>query len=72
MLKRLLIAKAVTWQLSGVATTLLIGRLFTGDWQGAGAMTAVMTAVGLVCYCLHELLWQRLLGRPGALAAKAD
>lgn len=69
MLKRFVLAKAITWQLSGIIMTLLIGRIFTGDWQGAGAMTAVMTAVGLVCYCLHEMLWQRLMSRHAAPVA---
>lgn len=56
-----LVTKAVTWQVAGFFTMMLIGFLFTGS-VAAGSGIAVAGAVaGFVSYFLHELVWSRVM-----------
>lgn len=54
------IAKAASWQLLGLLTMAVIGWFFTGSLAAAGSMALVTAVCGLVCYVLHERLWNRI------------
>jgi len=54
------LAKAISWQLLGLFSMVVIGWLFTGSLTAAGTMAVVTTICGLVCYVLHERAWNRI------------
>jgi uncharacterized membrane protein len=58
--KRKSLLKAVSWQLLGLVSSLLISWFFTGSLMQAGAMTIVMTTTAFVMYFLHERFWAQL------------
>lgn len=53
-------AKAVSWQILGLFSMALIGYMFTGSLLTAGSLAAASAATGLVCYVLHERVWNRV------------
>lgn len=55
-----LITKAVTWQVAGFFTMMLIGFLFTGSIAASGGIAFVGSAAGFVSYFLHEMVWSRV------------
>ena len=54
------ILKAVLWNLLGLASMCLVGLLMTGSVALGGAIAAINTLVGFVCYVLYERLWARV------------
>lgn len=54
------ILKAVTWQLLGLSSMAVTGWFFTGSLAIAGSMAVVTASCGLVCYVLHERVWNRI------------
>ena len=58
--KRKSLLKAVSWQLLGLVSSLLISWFFMGSLVQAGAMTFVMTSTAFVMYFLHERFWAQL------------
>jgi len=63
------LAKAVTWQLTGLISMALIGYAFTGSLSAGGMLALVTTAIGFVCYLIHERVWARIGWgrRPGGI-----
>jgi uncharacterized membrane protein len=53
-------AKAIGWQITGLASMGVVGFLFTGSIAASGAMALVNAAIGLVCYIVYERLWARV------------
>ncbi|HUF57681.1 MAG TPA: DUF2061 domain-containing protein [Thermohalobaculum sp.] len=51
------LAKAVTYQLMGLAVMTGLGTLFTGSAGAGGALALMSAAIGAVGYILHEKLW---------------
>ena len=51
------LAKAVTYQLMGLAVMTLLGTLFTGSAGAGGALALLSAAIGAVGYVLHEKVW---------------
>lgn len=52
-----IIAKAITWQASGLIMMTLLGYLYTGSLQSGGSLALTSMVIGFVCYVLHEQAW---------------
>ncbi|MCK5933687.1 MAG: DUF2061 domain-containing protein [Fulvimarina manganoxydans] len=55
--RRRSLAKAASWQLSGLATMTALGFAFTGSVTAGGTLALASAAVGFVCYLAHERVW---------------
>ncbi|RKE93524.1 DUF2061 domain-containing protein [Sulfitobacter guttiformis] len=55
-----LFAKAVTWQVAGFFSMMLIGFLFTGSVTASGGIAFFGAVVGFASYFVHELFWSRI------------
>ena len=55
-----LLAKAVTWQVAGFFTMMLISFLFTGSVTASGAIAITGSIAGFVAYIAHELAWSKI------------
>ena len=65
-----LLTKAVTWQVAGFFTMMLIGFLFTGSVVASGGIALAGSLAGFVSYFLHEMAWARVTwGRPAAASS---
>ena len=51
------VAKAVTWQVSGLAAMTLIAYLLTGSIEAGGSIALTSTLCGFVAFFVHEKLW---------------
>ena len=54
------IAKAATWQASGLAVMTAITFAATGSLATGGLVALIGAGVGTVLYVLHERLWARV------------
>ena len=54
------LAKAVTWQLSGLVTMTAITWAFTGSLATGGAVAVGGAITGAALYVLHERIWARI------------
>ncbi|MGB0966104.1 MAG: DUF2061 domain-containing protein [Litorivicinus sp.] len=52
--------KAITWQILGLFTTVLIGYGFTGSWTSSATLSLALAGTSLVMYTLHERIWERI------------
>lgn len=55
-----LFAKAVTWQVAGLFSMMLIGFLFTGSVAASGGIALVGAITGFVAYYAHEVAWSHV------------
>jgi uncharacterized membrane protein len=55
-----LFTKAVTWQVAGFFTMMLIGFLFTGSFAASGGIALVGAVAGFASYFVHEMAWSRI------------
>ena len=55
-----LLTKAVTWQVAGFFTMMLISFLFTGSVAASGAIAITGSISGFVSYFVHELAWSKI------------
>ena len=55
-----LLAKAVTWQVAGFFSMMLIGFLFTGSITASGGIAIAGSITGFVAYFAHEMAWARV------------
>lgn len=69
-----LFAKAVTWQVAGLFSMMLIGFLFTGSVAASGGIALVGAITGFLAYFVHEVAWSHVAwGRGnGAIAAPLE
>lgn len=51
------LAKAIGWQLIGLAVSGAVGALMTGSLLLGGTLAAVNAALGFVVYLVHERVW---------------
>ena len=56
-----LLTKAVTWQIAGFFTMMLISFLFTGSVAASGAIAITGSISGFVAYIAHELAWSKIV-----------
>ena len=56
-----LFTKAVTWQVAGFFSMLLIGFIFTGSVAASSGIAFVGSVAGFVSYFAHEMVWSRVL-----------
>jgi uncharacterized membrane protein len=52
--------KAITWQISGFISMMVIGFLFTGSISASGGIALVGCASGFVAYFIHEIIWAKI------------
>lgn len=64
-----LIVKAVTWQVAGLFSMMLIGFLFTGSVAASGGIALVGAATGFIAYLLHEMAWSKVSWGKGIVSA---
>jgi uncharacterized membrane protein len=65
-----LFAKAITWQVAGFFSMMLIGFLFTGSVTASGGIAIAGSITGFVAYFAHEMVWAKVAwGRGFAPAA---
>ncbi len=55
-----LFTKAVTWQVAGFFSMMLIGFLFTGSFAASGGIAFVGAVAGFASYFVHEMAWSRI------------
>jgi len=55
-----ILTKAVSWQVSGFFTMMLISFLFTGSITASGAIAITGSITGFVAYIAHELAWSKI------------
>jgi uncharacterized membrane protein len=55
-----LFTKAVTWQVAGFFSMMLIGYLFTGSFAASGGIAFVGAVAGFAAYFVHEIAWSRI------------
>jgi uncharacterized membrane protein len=55
-----LLAKAVTWQVAGFFSMMLIGFLITGSVTASGGIAIVGSITGFVSYFAHEMAWAKV------------
>jgi len=55
-----LFTKAVTWQIAGFFTMMLIGFFFTGSVSASGGIAIAGSGAGFVSYFVHEMAWSRV------------
>ena len=55
-----LLTKAVTWQVAGFFTMMLISFLFTGSVTASGAIAITGSIAGFVSYFVHEVVWSKI------------
>jgi uncharacterized membrane protein len=54
------IIKAVTWKLTAVIITLVVGYWISGNWKMSAEITGIAAVIGLVAYYFHERIWNRI------------
>ena len=57
VLKRRLVAKAITWRIIASTTTALVAFLVTGSFIVASIIAPIDFCVKIVLYYLHERFW---------------
>ena len=55
-----LLTKAVTWQIAGFFTMMLISFLYTGSVGASGAIAISGSIAGFVSYFVHEVVWSKI------------
>ena len=55
-----LLTKAVTWQVAGFLTMMLISFIFTGAVAASGAIAIAGSISGFFSYFVHELAWSKI------------
>ena len=55
-----LLTKAVTWQVAGFLTMMLISFIFTGSVAASGAISIAGSISGFFSYFVHELAWSKI------------
>lgn len=53
-------AKALTWQTTGLFVMAVLGYLTTGSIRAAGGLALASFATGTVTYFIHERIWDRI------------
>jgi len=67
--KTRILIKAITWQVMGLFSMMLIGFLFTGSLTASGGIAVVGAVTGFVCYFVHEIAWSKISWGRGILSA---
>lgn len=67
--KTRILIKAITWQVMGLFSMMLIGFLFTGSLAASGGIAVVGAVTGFVCYFVHEIAWSKISWGRGILSA---
>lgn len=58
--RRRVIAKAVTWQCTGMVVTTAIGYALTGSVETGGALAGASALISIFFYVGHERAWTRV------------
>lgn len=57
---RRMIAKAITWQTSGLIVMTLIAFILTGSIEAGGSIAIISSVAGFIAFFLHEKLWSAI------------
>lgn len=55
-----LVAKSITWQISGLVMMTLIGYLFTNSIAASGGIALASALIGFLSYFVHEMVWSKV------------
>ncbi len=59
------LAKAIGWQVLGLALMTLVGAVLTGSAALGGTLALINATLGFLCYVAYERLWAGIgWGRP--------
>lgn len=58
--RRRTLAKAVIWQLMGLAVMVTVGWAITGSAATGGGIAVINTVIGFTNYVLYERVWARI------------
>ena len=64
--------KAVTWQIAGFFSMMLIGYLFTGSVAASSGIAFVGSVAGFVSYFIHEMAWSRVAWGRGKIIGQLE
>lgn len=67
-----LATKAVTWQVAGFFSMMLIGFLFTGSVVASGGIAFTGAVTGFIAYFLHEMIWSRIAWGRGTATIRSN
>lgn len=55
-----LVAKSITWQISGLIVMTAIGYWFTNSLTAGGGIALASALLGFVSYFVHEMVWAKV------------
>lgn len=55
-----LVAKSITWQISGLIVMTAIGYWFTSSITAGGGIALASALLGFVSYFVHEMVWAKV------------
>ena len=55
-----LFTKALTWQIAGLISMVLVGFFFTGSIAASSGIAIVGSVTGFVFYFVHEKAWAQI------------
>jgi uncharacterized membrane protein len=60
MKKKILLYKAIVWNIIGLVMTSIISYLWFGSWIQSLSFSLVLIIISIFTYVLYELVWNKL------------
>ena len=60
MKKKILLYKAIVWNIIGLVMTSIISYLWFGSWIQSLSFSLVLVIISIFTYVLYELVWNKL------------
>ena len=60
MKKKILLYKAIVWNIIGLVMTSTISSLWFGSWIQSLSFSLVLVIISIFTYVLYELVWNKL------------
>lgn len=54
------VVKAITWKLTAVIISFIVGYYVTGSTKVSAEITGIAAVVGIVVYYIHERIWNKI------------
>ena len=61
MSKRMLIYKAIIWQVIGIIWITLFSYMWFGNWNKSFLFSFIVMIISIFIYVIYEIFWQKLL-----------
>jgi uncharacterized membrane protein len=58
--KKILLYKAIVWNIIGLVMTSIISYLWFGSWIQSLSFSLVLVIISIFTYVLYELVWNKL------------